>query len=472
MTVQIFNTMTRRKEPLAPLHPPVVTIYNCGPTVYDHFHIGNARNFVFMDMVRRYLSYRGYQPRFVQNLTDIDDKIIQKANKEGITTDEVTAKFIPCYFEDADKLQIKRADVHPRATEHIPEIIALIERLIAQGLAYPTQNSVYFSVPAFRSYGKLSGRRVEDLLDGARVEVSDEKRDAPDFALWKSAKPGEPAWDSPWGPGRPGWHIECSAMAMKHLGETIDIHAGGTDLMFPHHENEIAQSEGATGKPFAMLWMHNGFLNIDSEKMSKSLGNFLKIDQVLGRASVAAVRHFLLSAHYRSPLDLTDSALQESASAVRRINDALETAEKVLALEKVTAAEATDETRALREKFEAAMDDDFNTPRAMAVLFEAVTAIHEARQAQPPQLERLAALAACVRELVTFFSFTEQADASGTGEGSDAAFTNQLMEILIEARQAARKNKAFAVADLIRDRLTAAGIALEDHPQGTIWKRK
>ena len=309
MAIQIYNTLTRRKEPFEPLNPPEVKIYNCGPTVYDHFHIGNARNFVVMDMVRRWFVERGYRVKFVQNLTDIDDKIIQKANEEGISTQEVTGKYIPHYFEDAAKLRVRPANVHPKATEHVPDILALIERLIERGLAYEAGGSVYFSVGKFEGYGKLSGRRLEDMLSGARVEPGEEKHEPGDFVLWKRAKPGEPEWQSPWGPGRPGWHIECSCMAMKHLGETIDIHAGGTDLTFPHHENEIAQSEGATGKPFCRVWMHNGFLNIDSEKMSKSAGNFLKIDQVLSRAPAEAVRHFLLSAHYRSPLDLTDQAL-------------------------------------------------------------------------------------------------------------------------------------------------------------------
>jgi cysteinyl-tRNA synthetase len=495
MTIQIYNTQTRRKEPFAPLNPPVVTIYNCGPTIYDHFHIGNARNFVFMDMARRWLERRGFQVRFVQNLTDIDDKIIKKANDEGITADDVTAKFIPLYFEDADKLRVRRATVHPRATEHIPDILALIQKLVDKGLAYPASGTVWYSVRKFAGYGKLSGRRLEDLLEGARVEATGEKAEPGDFALWKAAKPGEPAWDSPWGPGRPGWHIECSAMAMKCLGETIDIHAGGSDLIFPHHENEIAQSEGATGRPFCRFWMHNGFLNIDSQKMSKSLGNFLKIDQVLQRAPVEAVRHFLLSAHYRSPLDLTETALEESASATRRVNDAIETAQKVLALEgigeggtakpakskRTKETEETEETRDLLKRFEEAMDDDFNTPKALAVLFESVSLIHEARQAKPMDPARLMALVAFARGLRDFFSLepsTAAASAAsgatdaGATESGDDSLAPKLIELLIETRQMARKAKAFAIADRVRDGLAERGIALEDHPQGTIWKRK
>jgi cysteinyl-tRNA synthetase len=470
MTIQIYNTLTRQKEAFQPLQPRKVTIYNCGPTVYDHFHIGNARNFVVMDVVRRYFEYRGFQVRFVQNLTDIDDKIIQKAQNEGVAAREVTDRFIPCYFEDAAKLRIRPADAHPRATEHVAQIVALIRRLIEKGLAYEAHGSVYYAVRQFADYGKLSGRNVDDLREGARVEVSDEKRDPLDFALWKAAKPGEPTWESPWGAGRPGWHIECSAMAMALLGETIDIHAGGTDLTFPHHENEIAQSEGATGRPFARYWMHNGFLNIDSQKMSKSLGNFLKIDQVLERCPAAAVRHFLLSAHYRSPLDLTEEALERSRSAVERIQDAIQTAEGVLRLAGIAPqapVEPTEAVERLRGRFEESMDDDFNTPKALAVLFDAVTLLHEARQAAPADA-RLAALTAFARDIQAFFGLEAAPAEAAAGNG----LTEPLMALLIDTRKMARAAKAFAIADTIRDRLGELGIVLEDHPQGTLWKRK
>ncbi len=476
MTIQIYNTLSRRKEAFEPIDPPRVTIYNCGPTVYDRFHIGNARNFIFMDVVRRWLEYREYEVTFVQNLTDIDDKIINRANEEGIECGALTARFIDAYFEDARKLGIGDATEHPRATEHIKEIVDLIAKLVEKGIAYEAAGSVYFSVRDYKPYGKLSGRRLEELLEGARVEVSVEKRDPADFALWKAAKPGEPTWPSPWGPGRPGWHIECSAMAMAHLGETIDIHAGGTDLTFPHHENELAQSEGATGKPFARYWMHNGFLNIDSEKMSKSLGNFLRVDQVLERHPVAAIRHFLLSAHYRSPLDLTEEALQESASAVRRIQDALETTMKLLEFEKTALAADLEDIYALRRRLEEAMDDDFNTPRAMAALFDAVNLIHEARQrlasakgeARETETRRLVALVAFIEEFGNLFGLLAESAKTGQEDG----LVEPLMQLLIDARMTARKKKAFEVADMIRDRLGELGIALEDHPQGTIWKRK
>lgn len=474
MPIQIYNTMSRRKETFEPLNPPAVTIYNCGPTVYDRFHIGNARNFVFMDVVRRWLEYRGYKVRFVQNLTDIDDKIINRARAEGLDFRAITGRYTAAYFEDAGRLGVRKADVHPRATEHIGDIVSLIRRLVDRGLAYEAGGSVYYSVKSFGEYGKLSGRKTEDLLEGARVEVAAEKRDSADFALWKAAKPGEPTWDSPWGPGRPGWHIECSAMAMAELGETIDIHAGGMDLTFPHHENEIAQSEGSTGKPFARYWMHNGFLNIDSEKMSKSLGNMLQADQILERWPAAAVRHFLLSGHYRSPLDLTETALEDSASAVKRIQDAIDTAEKLLLLENAEPIAITDETMDLRGRVEAAMDDDFNTPRALAVLFDAVGLIHETRkqvegagEERRQAVERLAALLSFAREFTQFFGLM-----AATGGAAPDGLVAPLVQILIDARAQARQKKAFDLADMIRDRLGDIGILLEDHPQGTIWKRK
>ncbi len=474
MPIQIYNTMSRRKETFEPLNPPAVTIYNCGPTVYDRFHIGNARNFVFMDVVRRWLEYRGYKVRFVQNLTDIDDKIINRARAEELDFRAITGRYTAAYFEDAGRLGVRKADVHPRATEHIGDIVSLIRRLVDRGLAYEAGGSVYYSVKSFGEYGKLSGRKTEDLLEGARVEVAAEKRDSADFALWKAAKPGEPTWDSPWGPGRPGWHIECSAMAMAELGETIDIHAGGMDLTFPHHENEIAQSEGATGKPFARYWMHNGFLNIDSEKMSKSLGNMLQADQILERWPPSAVRHFLLSGHYRSPLDLTETALEDSASAVKRIQDAIDTAEKLLLLENAEPIAITDETMDLRGRVEAAMDDDFNTPRALAVLFDAVGLIHETRkqvegagEERRQAVERLAALLSFAREFTQFFGLM-----AATGGAAPDGLVAPLVQLLIDARAQARQKKAFDLADLIRDRLGDIGILLEDHPQGTIWKRK
>lgn len=510
MALLITNSMTRRKEVFEPGDPASgrVSVYNCGPTVYDHFHIGNARNFVVMDIVRRWLARR-WTVTFTQNLTDVDDKIIRRAQDEGKTFDEIRLTYIAAYFADAAKLRIRVADNHPRATEFIPQMIELVQRLERKGLAYPAGGSVYFRVRAFANYGRLSGRSIDDLLEGARVDVNEEKADPLDFALWKAAKPGEPTWDSPWGAGRPGWHLECSAMAMSLMGETIDIHAGGVDLTFPHHENEIAQSEGCTGKTFARFWMHNGFLNIDGAKMAKSAGNFLKIDQILARHPVEAVRAFLMSAHYRSPLDTTEEAFIEAAAATRRINDGIDTGEKMLALLGGSAAgtdwRADPAAAEIGARFEEAMDDDFNTPRAMAALHDALTAVHETIKRRPIQAGRLAALVALAVELRDFFSIepagsaraadaadadllelvaairaeadgagvaaTEAVNGSGDPSHNGAHTIGGAMTGLLTIRKLARKQKAFAVADHVRDRLGSLGFALEDYPEGTIWKK-
>lgn len=510
MPLMIHNSLTRRKEPFVPLDPAGrrVTFYNCGPTVYDHFHIGNARTFVVNDVIRRYLARR-YEVRFVQNLTDVDDKIIKRSNEEGISFDAVREKYIAAYFEDAQKLGIHRADDHPCATGHIDQMIDLMKRLESRGLAYAAGGSLYFRVRKFSEYGKLSGRSVDEMREGARVEVNEEKEDPLDFVLWKAAKPGEPKWPSPWGEGRPGWHLECSAMAMALLGETIDIHSGGSDLMFPHHENEIAQSEGATGHAFARYWLHNGFLNMDHEKMSKSLGNIMKIDQVLAQYATEAVRLFLMSAHYRSPLDYNAEALAEAAAAVARINDGIDTAEKILKLEsKIVTDASADElakdgiAQPYLEKFDTAMEDDFNTPRAIATLHDIVSDIFATLKKKPYDADRVAALVRIARHLRTFFGFEP-----GIGHAHNAAaaqaelesiravlkdveatmteralptladtFTENwpldgLLARLMDYRKLARKQKAFDLADLIRNRLAEAGFSLEDHPQGTIWKR-
>ncbi|MFQ7282380.1 MAG: cysteine--tRNA ligase, partial [Christensenellales bacterium] len=322
--MKLFNTMTRKKEELVPVHPGEVRIYSCGPTVYNFFHVGNARPFIIFDTLRRYLEYRGYKVTFVQNFTDIDDKMIKKANEEGVTVRELADRYIAEYYKDADALGVKRADIAPRATENIEEIIHLIETLIQNGHAYESHGDVYFATRSMKDYGKLSGYDVDELESGARVDVSEIKRDALDFALWKAQKPGEPAWPSPWGMGRPGWHVECSAMSMKYLGDTLDIHCGGVDLVFPHHENEIAQSEGATGKPFAKYWMHNGHININNQKMSKSAGNFFTVRDIAKEFDLMAVRLFMLSAHYRSPINFSRELIEQATSALRRIENAVE----------------------------------------------------------------------------------------------------------------------------------------------------
>ena len=329
--LKIYNTLTRKKEEFIPLNPPEVTFYSCGPTVYDYFHIGNARSFVMSDIVRRYLIYAGYKVKFAMNLTDIDDKIINKANALGIDSKEVAKRFSDAFFEDIDKLGLLRADINPRATEHIPEIIGMIEKLIENGKAYEVNGDVFYEISKFEGYGKLSGKNIDDLESGARVEVNEVKRSPLDFALWKSAKPGEPWWESPWGKGRPGWHIECSAMSCKHLGETFDIHAGGSDLIFPHHENEIAQSEGATGKPFAKYWMHYGFLNIDNEKMSKSLGNVFNLRDMVKKYKPETLRFFYAQTHYASPLNFTAEALESADRGLEKLNNLFDNAKQALA---------------------------------------------------------------------------------------------------------------------------------------------
>lgn len=495
--MKIFNTITRMKEEFAPISPPHVLFYNCGPTVYDYFHLGNARNFVVADIIRRHLEYRGYKVRFVQNITDIDDKIIKRANEEGIPASEVAEKYTKVFFEQCRALGIRRADLHPKATENIPQMHDLIKKLIDKGHAYVLDGDVYFSVRSFPTYGQLSGRNIDELLEGARVEVDERKRDPLDFALWKAAKPGEPAWDSPWGQGRPGWHIECSAMSLAHLGESIDIHSGGTDLIFPHHENERAQSEAATGKTFVKYWVHNGFLNINTQKMSKSLGNFFTIDQVLAHYDPLTVKFFLLSAHYRHPLDYNEENMENARNSSRRILDALDTVDKLLALESVEFTSAfakasanlreTEAQEDIKEKwvqfrrlYEDAMDDDFNTARALSTLHDIVTEIHEVRKSvgnssEDDEQKRplFAGLKLYRNILLEFLHLLGLAPAlAERGAGTEGEVVERLMQILIDVRQMARENKEFKMADEIRDRLSTMGISLEDHPQGTIWKRK
>jgi cysteinyl-tRNA synthetase len=461
-------------------------MYNCGPTVYDYFHIGNARNFVVADTIRRYLEYRGFKVRFVQNITDIDDKIINRANKEGVTAQEIAAKYTKVFFDKCRLLGVRRADLHPKATETIPQMQELVKTLIKKGHAYVVEGDVYFNIRSFPSYGSLSGKNLEELQEGARVEVDARKKNPLDFALWKAAKPGEPSWESPWGPGRPGWHIECSAMSMAYLGESIDIHSGGADLIFPHHENERAQSEAATGKPFVKYWLHNGYLNINSEKMSKSLGNFFTIDQVLERFDPLTLKLFLLSAHYRHPLDFNEDNMKAAENSAQRVMDALETADKLFNLERISVSEkeAPDKVKEqwimFRRYFEDAMDDDFNTAKALSVLHDIVSAIHELRteindaQIDPDSKMSLMAAIKIYRSLLL-----EMLDILGLdpalGKKSHALegeAVGPLIQILINIREKARKEKAWSIADEVRNQLLEIGIILEDHPQGTIWKHK
>ena len=469
MTIRIFNSASRTKEDFVPQSPDLVTMYNCGPTVYDYFHVGNARNFVVVDAIRRHLEYRGFIVKFVQNFTDIDDKIIKRANENGEPWDKLAERFTEAYFRNADALGVRRADAHPKATEFIPQQIALVEKLIAKGLAYENNGDVYYRVRAFKQYGELSGKNIDDLLEGARVDVGDQKEDPLDFALWKAAKPGEPSWDCPWGQGRPGWHLECSAMSMHHLGETIDIHSGGVDLIFPHHENERAQSCGCTGKPFVRYWMHNGFLTIDKQKMSKSLGNFFTIDQVLERYEAAVVRFYLLSAHYRHPLDYSEVALEEAKSGLGRIREALATAEKLLPNVKDSTGDYPDNVKAFSTTFDEAMDDDFNSQRAIGIIFEAVTELNEARQKFSKGDQEAATYGAHLVRFIHELLERLGIDKLMFDAGDDEGITDQLVELLLETRKKAKEAKQYQLADYVRDELGKLGIRLQDHPGGTIW---
>jgi len=463
--MKLYNTLTRKKEEFVPLHPGEVRMYSCGPTVYNYFHIGNARPFIVFDAFRRYMEYKGYKVTFVQNFTDIDDKMIQRANEEGITVRELGERFIREYFKDADGLGIHRADYHPKATEHIGDIIAMIEKLMDKGLAYQLDGDVYFDTKAFSDYGKLSGQHLEELELGARIELNETKKNPMDFALWKAQKPGEPAWESPWGPGRPGWHIECSVMSSKYLGETIDIHSGGQDLIFPHHENEIAQSEGATGKPFARYWLHNGHINVNNQKMSKSLGNFFTVRDISGEFDLEVVRFFMLSAHYRSQVNFSREMLEQAQSALERLYNARTNLEHLLKTAVDRPLEGEEEELVSRFEgytagFEAAMDDDINTADALAVIFELVRDINSSIRPDHPQ----AVIEAALNQLVKLTGILGLL-AKSSGD-LDAG-----IEALIEERQQARKAKNWALADKIRDDLKARGIVLEDTPQGVRWKR-
>ncbi len=461
--MKIYNTMTRKKEELVPLVPGEISMYVCGPTVYNFIHIGNARPLVVFDTLRRYLEYKGYKVRFISNFTDIDDKLIRRANEEHTTVPELADKYIKEYRQDAEGLCAESATCNPRATEHIPQIIKLVETLIEKGHAYPVANGdVYFSVRSFPGYGKLSGQSIDDLESGARIEPGDLKRDPLDFALWKGAKPGEPAWDCPWGKGRPGWHIECSAMSMELLGPTFDIHAGGQDLIFPHHENEIAQSEAATGKPFARYWMHNGYINVDNQKMSKSLGNFRLVRDIAQEFDLEAVRLFLLSAQYRNPINFTRELIEQANTALTRIRTARER------LAEAKEGPATEEDARFcasleehEKKFCDAMDDDLNTADALGAMFDYARAVNtfvtEPRSKEA--LERAAKL------------FDDMTNVLGILQHSKSEEFPKEAVALLNERAEARKAKNWARADQIREELKAMGFAVEDSKEGAKLKR-
>ncbi|GAB4228817.1 MAG: cysteine--tRNA ligase [Deltaproteobacteria bacterium] len=481
MTLSVFNTMGNRKEPFVPLSPGKVRMYVCGVTVYDLCHIGHARANVAFDIIVRYLRHAGYEVTYIRNFTDIDDKIIQRAAQEGSDYLAVSSKYIRAFHEDFDRMGLLRPDAEPKATEHIPEIIALVDRLVRAGKAYAVDGDVYYSVKGFPEYGKLSGKNVEDLLSGARVDVDDRKNDPLDFALWKASKPGEPAWESPWGPGRPGWHIECSAMSMKHLGETFDIHGGGKDLVFPHHENEIAQSEAATGKPFARYWLHNGFVNIDNEKMSKSLGNFFTLRDVLKTVRPEVLRFFFASSHYRSPIDYSDRSLAEAKAGLDRLYRLKEKVEACRATGAVpvavSAAEEFAPLLSAPERFAEAMDDDFNTAAALGHLFDAVRALNRLAPAEPSaEPERAGMFLSGYDLLDPLFGVLGLLRAPSAehfqAAGADGKMPEGEILAKIEERRAARAAKRYADADRIRKELEAAGVLLEDGKGGTTWRYK
>ena len=467
--MKIFNSMSRQKEEFVPIQPGKVSIYACGPTVYNFIHVGNARPIILFDVLRRYFEYRGYDVTFVQNFTDVDDKIIKRANEEGITSQEVAEKYIQEYFTDAQGLGVRPATIHPKATENMQQIIDMVQTLIDKGYAYPVENGdVYYRTLKFKGYGKLSHQPTEDLQSGARIAVGEVKENPLDFALWKAAKPGEPAWDSPWGPGRPGWHIECSAMSNRYLGKTIDIHCGGEDLQFPHHENEIAQSEAANGCEFVHYWMHNGFLNIDNRKMSKSLGNFFTVREAAEAYGYETIRLFMLSAHYRSPLNYSADILHQAQNSLDRLYSAEDHLKYLVANGAEgdrNAAEAAlvDTFDSYRQRFDEAMDDDFNTANAISVLFELVRAINiaTADENQPTK----AGAQACL-DMVHEFT-----DVLGLLYSRKEESLDEKVEQMIADRQAARAAKNWAEADRIRDELKAMGIELKDTKQGVQWKK-
>ncbi|MCF2648112.1 cysteine--tRNA ligase [Niallia circulans] len=465
MSIQIYNTLSRVKEDFVPLEEGKVKMYVCGPTVYNYIHIGNARPAIVFDTVRRYLEFRGYDVQYVSNFTDVDDKLIKAANELGETVPVIADRFIHAYFEDVSALGCKKADSHPRVTENMDIIIDFIAALIEKGIAYESEGDVYYHTRAFNGYGKLSHQSIDELRSGARIAVGEKKQDSLDFALWKKAKDGEIFWESPWGQGRPGWHIECSAMVRKYLGDTIDIHAGGQDLAFPHHENEIAQSEALTGKTFANYWMHNGYINIDNEKMSKSLGNFITVNDIIKIHDPQVLRFFMLSVHYRNPINYSEEVLEKTRAGLERIRTSYENL-KHRSTASTDLTDTNDEWIAkiadLRKQFVDSMDDDFNTANGISVLFEL------SKQANYYLLEKTtspAVIHAFMNE------FEELFGVLGLSLSLDEELLDEEIEALIEKRTQARKDRNFALADQIRDQLKAMNIILEDTAQGIRWKR-
>ncbi|NLT51834.1 MAG: cysteine--tRNA ligase [Ignavibacteria bacterium] len=467
--MQIFNTLTKKKEDFVPINPPEVTMYVCGPTVYDFFHIGNGRTFIMSDIIRRYLEYKGYKVKYVMNLTDIDDKIIRKANEEHTDTKEISERYGNAFLEDISKLKIKKADVYPKATENINDIIKMISDLIDEGYAYNVSGNVFFNVNKFNGYGKLSGKKIDELEAGARIEINDEKTNPLDFSLWKKAKEGEPFWESPWGKGRPGWHIECSVMSLKYLGKTIDIHAGGSDLIFPHHENEIAQSEAVNKNQFVKYWVHFGFLNIQNEKMSKSLGNFFTARDILNKYSAEAIRLLFLQTHYAGPLNFSEELLSASEKGLEKIKNTIIKIKEIRESHKFGNEISELDFHYFKKQFEEAMDDDFNTPRALAVIFDFIKNINS-EISQKEKLDEQFYIKADDYLTSTAVNVLALADLNNFKNESRNNLEDALIKTLIDLRIKAKNDKNYQLADEIRNRLKEIGIELMDSKTGSTYK--
>ncbi len=467
--MQIFNTLSKRKEEFYPLNPPNVTMYMCGPTVYDYFHIGNARSFIMSDVIRRYLEYKNFNVKFIMNLTDVEDKIIKKANEQNSTPQLVSEFYTKAFFEDINKLRIKKANEYPKATAHIEDMIELIRELEQKGIAYNIEGDVYYDITKFSEYGKLSGKKLDELEAGSRVEISEQKKNPLDFALWKKAKEGEPSWDSPWGKGRPGWHIECSAMSTKHLGDTIDIHAGGNDLIFPHHENEIAQSEGAKGKQFVRYWIHFGFLNIHNEKMSKSLGNFFTARDILKLYSVDAIRFFFCQTHYRGPLNFSEELLEASEKGVEKLKNFIQRIDDEIDNINSKNMDNSFELNKYISEFEKSMDDDFNTQKALAVIFELVKDVNklldnnQLNNSTIVDIKRF--LIKSLDEVFGIISFEEM-------KANVKSIEDDLIKLILGIREDLKKEKNYNMADKIRNSLNELGIIVQDSKTGSSYKKK
>ncbi len=487
MSVKIYNTITRTKELLKPIEPGHVKLYVCGITSYDYCHIGHARSALAFDMIVRYLRYRGYKVTYIRNFTDIDDKIIKRAAEQNTTTEELANRFIDEFYVDMDKLGVERPDMEPKATEHIQEMIDLISELIAKNMAYPAGGDVYYSVNSFPGYGKLSGRNLEDMQAGARISVNENKANPMDFVLWKASKTGEPSWESPWGPGRPGWHIECSAMSRKYLGDTFDIHGGGQDLIFPHHENELAQSEGANDKPFVNMWIHHGFVTIRDEKMSKSLGNFLTIRDILEHYHPEVLRFFIFSTQYRNPLDFSEAAMQDAMTGLDRLYQCVAAVERLVencsdSAAPVASGNDRKKLDSMEERFQKAMDNDFNTALAQGILFETVKILNKILRQLPEIPARvdhdlLISTTATMKKLASIMGLlqedaNEYLAAKKAAMLADINISEEEIQNLIQERNQAREAKDWASSDAIRDRLLEQGIELKDGPEGTGWTVK